>query len=87
MLATYPNAIDDGTVHAVASLLKYRNDAIRYWIAEALGHFGARAKFAAPKLRAILDERESFRQMPSRLTHTGAAFHILVAVSLMSCVA
>jgi hypothetical protein len=25
--------------------------------------------------------------MPSRLTHTGAAFHILVAVSLMSCVA
>jgi hypothetical protein len=58
VLAVDPNAIDDETVHAIASLLDYRNDAIRYWIAEALGHFRARAKFAAPKLRAILNERE-----------------------------
>ena len=58
VLAADQNAIDDKTVHALASLLECRNDAIRYWIAEALGHFGTRAKFAVPKPRAILDERE-----------------------------
>lgn len=58
VLTTDPRTIDDETVHSIASLLEFRNDAIRYWTAEALGHFGARAKFAAPKLRAILDERE-----------------------------
>jgi hypothetical protein len=58
VLATDQNEINDRTVHAVASLLEYKNEAISYWVAEALGHFGARAKFAAPELRAILDERE-----------------------------
>jgi hypothetical protein len=58
VLDTDPRTVDDETVHSIASLLEFRNDAIRYWTAEALGHFGARAKFAAPKLRAILDERE-----------------------------
>lgn len=58
MLATNPNAIDDKTVHAIASLLEAREEGIRYWVAEALGHFGVRAKFAVPKLRAILAERE-----------------------------
>jgi hypothetical protein len=58
VLATEANSVDDGTIHSVASLLDFNNEAIRYWIAEALGHFGARAKFAAPKLQAILSERE-----------------------------
>lgn len=58
VLATEANSIDDRTIHSVASLLDLNNEAIRYWIAEALGHFGARAKFAAPRLRAILSERE-----------------------------
>lgn len=58
VLATDPRAVDDRTIHEVASLLDYNNEAIRYWIAEALGHFGVRSKFAVPKLRAILDERE-----------------------------
>jgi hypothetical protein len=58
VLATDPTTVDDETVHSIASLLEFRNDAIRYWTAEALAHFGVRAKFAAPKLRAILDERE-----------------------------
>jgi hypothetical protein len=58
VLATEASSIDDATIHSIASLLKLNNEAIRYWIAEALGHFGARAKFAAPKLRAILSERE-----------------------------
>jgi len=58
VLATDPTTIDDETIHAIASLLQAREESIRYWIAEALGHFGARAKFAVPKLRAILDERE-----------------------------
>jgi hypothetical protein len=58
VLATDSSAIDDETVHSIASLLEFKNEAVRYWIAEALGHFGARAKFAVPRLRAILDERE-----------------------------
>jgi hypothetical protein len=58
VLATEADSIDDGTIHSVASLLDFNNEAIRYWIAEALGHFGARAKFAVPKLQAILSERE-----------------------------
>jgi hypothetical protein len=58
VFATDTNSIDDRTLHAVASLLESDNDAVRYWIADALGHFSARAKFVVPKLRAILDERE-----------------------------
>jgi hypothetical protein len=58
ILATDASVIDDRTIHSVASLLDFNNDAISYWIVEALGHFGARARFAAPKLRSILDERE-----------------------------
>jgi len=58
VLAADPRTIDDETIHAIASLLQAREESIRYWIAEALGHFGARAKFAVPKLRTILDERE-----------------------------
>jgi hypothetical protein len=58
VLATDAASIDDGTIHSVASLLDFNNEAIRYWIAGALGHFGTRARFAAPRLRAILAERE-----------------------------
>jgi HEAT repeat protein len=58
VFAADPKTIDDETIHAMASLLQSREESVRYWIAEALGHFGVRAKFAVPQLRAILDERE-----------------------------
>ena len=58
VFGTDASGIDDGTIHAVASLLEFNNDATRYWIAEALGHFGSRASFAVPKLLSILKEEE-----------------------------
>jgi hypothetical protein len=58
ILAANANDIDDATIHATGSLLDTRYDSVRYWIAEALGYFGSRAQFAAPKLREILSERE-----------------------------
>jgi hypothetical protein len=58
VLLIAPDAINDRAMHAVASLLDYKNDAIRYWVVEALGHFGSRAKFVAPKLLKILKAQE-----------------------------
>lgn len=58
MLASRAGEIDDPTIHDLASLLDIRLDSIRYWIAEALGHFDSRAQFAAPELRRILAEEE-----------------------------
>jgi hypothetical protein len=58
VLAADANDIDDQAIHALASLLDIHLDSVRYWVAEALGHFGPRAKFAAPKLRRILSAEE-----------------------------
>jgi len=46
--------VDDRTLHSIASLLDIPNDGVRYWVAWSLGLFGARAKFAVPKLLEIL---------------------------------
>lgn len=58
VLATDPITIDDRTIHTVASLLVLQNDATRYWVVEALGHFGSRARFVSPTLLRILNQRE-----------------------------
>src|SRR5580658_9911132 len=58
VLATRAGEIDDPTIHDLASLLDIRLDSVRYWIAEALGHFDSRAQFAAPELRRILAGEE-----------------------------
>ena len=58
ILVTDPKAIDDRTIHAIASLLEIQNEGIRYWVVESLGHFGPHAKFVSPKLLNILKKRE-----------------------------
>jgi len=58
VLTTRASDIDNQTIRALASLLSIRLGAVRYWVAEALGHFGPRAQFVAPKLRRILAESE-----------------------------
>ena len=67
VLATPSSEVDDQTIHSIASLLQIKNEAIRYWVAEALGHFGQRAKFAAPELIAIVNERECMIEQTSSL--------------------
>jgi hypothetical protein len=46
--------VDDKTIVTIASLLDPPEDSVRAWVAACLGHFGSRARFAAPKLEAIL---------------------------------
>ena len=58
VLGADPTTIDDRTIHTVASLLVLKNDGIRYWVVEALGHFGPRARFISPTLLEILNKRE-----------------------------
>jgi hypothetical protein len=58
VLTTRASDIDDQTIHAMASLLSIRLGSVSYWVTEALGHFGPRANFVAPKLRRILAESE-----------------------------
>jgi len=57
-LETNSQLVGDREIHAIASLVDDRNDAVTYWVAEALGHFGQRARFIAPTLTEILDRRE-----------------------------
>jgi hypothetical protein len=58
VLSTDPNVIDDRAIRSLVSLLDLQNDATRYWVAEAIGHFGSRARFASPKLLDFLNKRE-----------------------------
>jgi hypothetical protein len=50
--------IDDSTMSEVIALLDSPDDAVRTWIAGAVGHFGPRAISALPKLRQLLPEAE-----------------------------
>jgi hypothetical protein len=50
--------LDDRTIHTVASLLAVNNDGVRYRVADALGRFGTRARFAGPKLLEILKRQD-----------------------------
>ncbi len=49
-----PKDVDDGTVADLVSLLDSPNDAVRAWVAAALGHLGPRARTAAPALLKLL---------------------------------
>jgi len=51
-------SVDDATVSDITSLLDMPEDAVRGWVAAALGHLGRRAKVAAPKLLALLPEAD-----------------------------
>jgi hypothetical protein len=53
-----PKSVDDQTVGDMVSLLDDPDDAVRLWVAGALGHLGRRAKVAAPKLLALLPEAD-----------------------------
>jgi hypothetical protein len=58
--------VDNRTITEIASLLDTQEDSVRAWIAACLGHFGRRARFAAPKLEAILAEVDcSYADMTS----------------------
>lgn len=53
-----PSSVDSATISDIASLLDMPEDAVRGWVAAALGHLGHRAKVAAPKLLALLPEAD-----------------------------
>lgn len=50
------SGVDTKTLDELASLFESPNDAVRLWVAAALGSFGGRATFAVPKLLAVLPE-------------------------------
>jgi HEAT repeat protein len=52
------SGIDESLIAAIASLLDSPDDTVRTWVAACLGHFGARAKFAVPKLEEVLAETD-----------------------------
>jgi hypothetical protein len=49
-----PKSVDDGTVADLVSLLDSPDDAVRAWVAGALGNLGPRARTAAPALLKLL---------------------------------
>ncbi len=51
-----PSAIDDVTLGDLIALLDIPDDAVRAWVAGALGYIGPRAHAAVPKLLKILPE-------------------------------
>lgn len=51
-----PQSVDDKIVEDLVSLLAIPNDAIRFWVAAALGHLGPRARKAIPALEALLPD-------------------------------
>jgi len=53
-----PSSVSDATVSDITSLLDMPEDAVRGWVAAALGHLGRRAKLAVPKLLALLPEAD-----------------------------
>ena len=53
-----PSSVYDSTISDITSLLDMPEDAVRGWVAAALGHLGRRAKVAAPKLLALLPEAD-----------------------------
>ena len=56
-----PRKVDDTTLTEIISLLDTQEDSVRFWVADALGHFGPRAKVAVPRLLKILSEVECQR--------------------------
>lgn len=56
--AVDPKDIDDGTLAKIISLLDTREDAVRSYVAGALGFLGPRAKSAVPKLLKILPQAD-----------------------------
>jgi hypothetical protein len=50
--------VTNETINSVISLLDMPDDAVRVWVAAALGNFGPRAKAAVPKLLTILADIE-----------------------------
>lgn len=53
-----PSSVDDTTISDMTSLLDMQEDAVRGWIAAALGHLGRRGRVAVPKLLALLPEAD-----------------------------
>jgi hypothetical protein len=53
-----PENVDDKTLGRMVSLLDSPDDAVRAWVAVALGHLGPRAKLAIPKLLSILPKSD-----------------------------
>ena len=51
-----PRKVDDTTLTEMISLLDTEEDSVRFWVAAALGHLGARAKPAVPRLLKLLPE-------------------------------
>jgi hypothetical protein len=49
-----PNNVDDKTLTDLISLLNFREDSVRFWVAASLGNLGPRAKVAVPKLLELL---------------------------------
>ena len=49
-----PETVDDKTIEDMVSLLDDPADAVRSWVAAALGQLGPRAKVAVPKLLELL---------------------------------
>jgi HEAT repeat protein len=50
------DALDASVIDALAARLDDPNDDVRYFVATALGHFGARASRAVPALERVLKE-------------------------------
>jgi hypothetical protein len=48
--------VDRKSLLDIASLLDTEEDSVRYWVAMTLGNFGPRAKFAVPRLVAVLTQ-------------------------------
>lgn len=53
-----PKTVDDRTVNGLVSLLDTSDDAVRFWVATAIGNLGPRAKAAIPALKKILPEAD-----------------------------
>jgi hypothetical protein len=56
-----PQRVDETTLAEMVSLLDTREDAVRAWVAAALGQLGPRAKVAVPSLLKLLPEVDCLR--------------------------
>jgi hypothetical protein len=53
-----PENVDDKALGAMVALLDSPDDAVRAWVAVALGNLGPRAKLAIPKLLSVLPQSD-----------------------------
>jgi hypothetical protein len=68
----YPSHVTDAELTSIESLLDNPNDAVRGWVAGALGNLGPRAKSAVPKLLQLLHDVEEGCPMVRGLNSSGA---------------